>query len=135
MVRTDEVRRAREEYDRIYLVVVGEHAAEQKHLEVSPEPVNGSPAVPASVEEKTAEGDTTLSSITEDDRTLLSDRERVLTYLVKIYPHSCPKLQIARTLGIDQVRVVPALKDLEREGRIEDVGPDQWRSKKPPENP
>ena len=131
---TDEVRRAKEDYDRIYLVVVGEQAAEQKPLGVSPEPVNKSSAKPVSVQE-TADEDAILGSKSEDDSRWHSDRETVLAYLVEIYPDSCPKLQIARTLGVGLVRVIPALELLAGEENAMDLGSDQWRSKKPPGNP
>jgi hypothetical protein len=130
---TDELRRAKEEYDRIFLVVE-ERFAEQNSLKVSPEPADGSfgpdPAV-----EKAADEDAIVLEKSADDRTLLFDRVAVQAHLVGIYPDCCPGRQIAQTLRIGVERIVSALKDLEAEQIVVDVGPDQWRYKKPGENP
>jgi hypothetical protein len=127
ILATEELRRAKEEYDRIYFVVFEQPGAEKEPVEVTSEPVSGSSAKPQSVADEPAAEDT-VPSASEDPDEWYRDRNLVLAYLDGIYPDSRSGREIAESLRIDLDRIVRALKSLEGEGDIEDVGPDQWRS-------
>jgi hypothetical protein len=124
---TDELRRAKEEYGRLFLGVVEEPSAEQKSLELSPEPANRSSVTSVAAEVKRADEGATLVAKSKDDGTLSADRTAVFDHLYEIYPKSWPAAQIAQTLKIPHLRVVGALVVLKGELLVEDVGFDQWK--------